>query len=241
MKKTLNHRDSPQSKIVVAIGQAPAFQELAAHILRSQNGDLKVGAIDDLEALIQLAKYLKENITKKLLNIFIINNNENDLVISIINKFLGTDILAIAAFNPEDQLQSTFGADANSDLSRRGTSKSNSISCAPAKDKQFATHDLEQGFLSSARPGIKPRHSAPFKLTQREQELLQLLHKGYSYARCAQAMDIGLSTVQTHIRNTYRKLSVTNNRQAILKAKASGLLNFEELDGSGMGGGFTSA
>lgn len=226
MKNIPNHLDSPQIKIAVAIGHASAFQQFAAHNLRSQNGDLKVCAVDDLEALIQLAKSLNKNINTGQLNIFLVNINEKNLV--KLNKYIfpGADILAIAAFNPEDQLKSTFGADANSDLSRLGKSKSNSISGAAAKDKQFKTPDLEQDFLSSARPGIKPPHSASFRLTQREQELLQLLHKGYSYARCAQAMNIGLSTVQTHIRNTYRKLSVTNNRQATLKAQSSGLMNF---------------
>lgn len=227
MKNIPNHRDSPQSKIVVAIGQAPAFQDLAPHILRIQNGDLKVCAVDDLKALIQLLNSLEKNINIILIIINYLKKIKNNNLFTLVNNnFPGIEILAIAAFELEDQLQSTFGADTNSDLSRRGTSRSNSISGVAAKDKQFASPNLEQGFLSSARPGIKPPHSAPFRLTQREQELLQLLHKGYSYAKCAQAMDIGLSTVQTHIRNTYRKLSVTNNRQAILKAQASGLLNF---------------
>jgi ATP/maltotriose-dependent transcriptional regulator MalT len=38
-------------------------------------------------------------------------------------------------------------------------------------------------------------------------------------------MKISVSTVQTHIRNMYRKLEVCNQRQAITKAQSSGLLN----------------
>jgi DNA-binding NarL/FixJ family response regulator len=226
VKTLTNHRVSPQSKIVVVIGHAPVFLELALHILRNQHRDLKVCAVDDFAALIQLAKSLEKSIHIEKIIIFLKNNNEINLLSHINNTFPRTDVLAIVAFNPEDQWQSTFSADANSDRSRRGTSRSNPISGAAAKDMQFASPNLEGGFLSPARPGIKPPHSAPLSLTKREQEFLQLLHKGYSYASCAQAMDIGLSTVQTHIRNTYRKLSVTNNRQAILKAQSSGLLNF---------------
>jgi DNA-binding NarL/FixJ family response regulator len=226
VKNLINHRDLQQRKIAVVVGQAPAFRELASHILRNQKRDLRVCAVDDFAALIQLAKSLEKNIHIEKIIINLKNNSELNFVSQINNNFPGTDVLAIAAFNPKDQLQSTIGADANSDLSRRDTSESNSMSGAADKGKQFASPNLEQDFLSLARPGIKPPHSGPLRLTQREQELLLLLHKGYSYASCAQAMNIGLSTVQTHIRNTYRKLAVTNNRQAVLKAQSSGLLNF---------------
>jgi DNA-binding CsgD family transcriptional regulator len=57
-------------------------------------------------------------------------------------------------------------------------------------------------------------------------ELLQCIAKGHSYQACANLMNISLSTVQTHIRNMYRKLEVSNQRQAISKAQSSGLLNF---------------
>ena len=63
-------------------------------------------------------------------------------------------------------------------------------------------------------------------LSRRELELLQLIAKGSSYANCAEEMRISLSTVQTHIRNMYRKLEVNNQRQAIVKAQSSGLLGF---------------
>ena len=62
------------------------------------------------------------------------------------------------------------------------------------------------------------------KLSPREVELLQHLALGHSYASCAEKMNISLSTVQTHIRNMYRKLEVSNHRQAIRKVQDSGLL-----------------
>jgi two-component system nitrate/nitrite response regulator NarL len=61
------------------------------------------------------------------------------------------------------------------------------------------------------------------KLSPRELELLQWLSKGESYASTAQKLGIKISTVQTHIRNMYRKLGVNNHRQAIHKALSSGV------------------
>ena len=63
-------------------------------------------------------------------------------------------------------------------------------------------------------------------LSRRELQLLRLLAQGKSYVTCANSMNISLSTVQTHIRNMYRKLDVSNQRQAINMAQNSGLLHF---------------
>ena len=63
-------------------------------------------------------------------------------------------------------------------------------------------------------------------LSKRELELLQFIAKGCSYASCADVMNISLNTVQTHIRNMYRKLDVSNQRQAIAIGQKTGLLHF---------------
>lgn len=61
-------------------------------------------------------------------------------------------------------------------------------------------------------------------LTPKELELLRNLSRGRSYADSAQEMGIALSTVQTHIRNLYRKLDVHSQVQAVTKAQDRGLI-----------------
>lgn len=61
-------------------------------------------------------------------------------------------------------------------------------------------------------------------LSPKELELLKHLANGYSYAEAAVLMSVALSTVQTHIRNLYKKLSVHSQVQAILKATELGVL-----------------
>jgi DNA-binding NarL/FixJ family response regulator len=56
-------------------------------------------------------------------------------------------------------------------------------------------------------------------LTPREQEVLQCLARGLSYAECARALEVGLGTVQTHVKNVYRKLDVTTRSGAAAWAK----------------------
>ena len=78
-------------------------------------------------------------------------------------------------------------------------------------------------FRLAGSPDAMPSPNS-FGLSRRELELLKFIAKGESYAACADKMNIALATVQTHIRNMYRKLEVSNHRQAIVKAQNSGLL-----------------
>lgn len=79
-------------------------------------------------------------------------------------------------------------------------------------------------FKIAGAPAAAPQNENTLKLSRREQELLQNIANGHSYSSCADTMHISLSTVQTHIRNIYRKLEVRNGRQAINKAQSAGLI-----------------
>lgn len=58
-------------------------------------------------------------------------------------------------------------------------------------------------------------------LTRREQELLELLSKGYRYREIADKLFISIETVRTHVRNVYEKLQVNSRTEAL---KKTGLL-----------------
>ncbi|MCO5214902.1 MAG: LuxR C-terminal-related transcriptional regulator [Thermomicrobiales bacterium] len=59
---------------------------------------------------------------------------------------------------------------------------------------------------------------APPSLTEREQEILQLVARGYSNTEISQELFISLSTVKNHLASIYRKLGVRNRRDAIQTA-----------------------
>ena len=62
------------------------------------------------------------------------------------------------------------------------------------------------------------------QLTTKETELLQHLASGKSYGQAGEAMGVALSTVQSYIRNLYRKLDVHSQTQAVSRAREHGLL-----------------
>ena len=63
-----------------------------------------------------------------------------------------------------------------------------------------------------------PARSAEIdKLTAREQEILQLLMKGYSYKMISAELTITIETVRTHIKRIYEKLHVHSASEAFAK------------------------
>lgn len=72
---------------------------------------------------------------------------------------------------------------------------------------------------AAARPD-----GAPSPLRRRETEVLQLIAKGLSYQRIADALGMSPHTVTTHIKQIYRKLAVNSRGEAVFEAMQLGWL-----------------
>jgi DNA-binding NarL/FixJ family response regulator len=61
-------------------------------------------------------------------------------------------------------------------------------------------------------------------LSAREQEVLELIARGFSYADIARLKTVSVHTVQTHIKHLYGKLAVRSKNEAVYEATQLGLL-----------------
>ncbi|QDL39750.1 LuxR C-terminal-related transcriptional regulator [Rhodoferax sediminis] len=66
--------------------------------------------------------------------------------------------------------------------------------------------------------------SKPDKLSDREKEVLRMVANGYTSAEIGARLTISCQTVNSHIKNIYRKLQVRTRAQAVSFAGARGLL-----------------
>lgn len=66
-------------------------------------------------------------------------------------------------------------------------------------------------------------------LTQREEEVLDLLTQGITYKGVAQKLFISETTVKTHVNNIFQKLQVNDRTQAVLYALNNGFLNKRKI------------
>ncbi len=72
---------------------------------------------------------------------------------------------------------------------------------------------------SHIEPFFNEEEWKKLNLTNRENEVLQLLVKGYSNAEIADKLFLSLSTIKTHTSNLFVKLNVSSRVKAIQKAK----------------------
>ncbi|RZJ26820.1 MAG: response regulator transcription factor [Haliea sp.] len=61
-------------------------------------------------------------------------------------------------------------------------------------------------------------------LSAREQEVLELIARGFSYAEISRLKGVSVHTVQSHIKNLYTKLAVHSKSEAVYEATRLGLL-----------------
>lgn len=66
--------------------------------------------------------------------------------------------------------------------------------------------------------------AAPVTLSSREQEVLELITKGFTYDEIARLMQVSRHTVMTFVRRIYAKLQVKSKVEAIYEARLHGLL-----------------
>lgn len=85
--------------------------------------------------------------------------------------------------------------------------------------------------LRRAARGASTAPSTDIHLTERETQTLQLLARGTPTKQIAILMTIAQSSVDTHLRNIYRKLGVRNRGEAVSAALRFGLLSVSDLSG----------
>ena len=86
------------------------------------------------------------------------------------------------------------------------------------------THTEEQDRRSRTEAPAVPAPPNGRALSPREQEVLELIARGFSYSDIARLKSVSVHTVQTHIKNLYGKLAVRSKSEAVFEATQMGLL-----------------
>jgi DNA-binding NarL/FixJ family response regulator len=71
------------------------------------------------------------------------------------------------------------------------------------------------GFVLDAFAGSTPLAADPEmdRLTHREQEVLRLIARGYTYKEVAARIHVSVKTVETHVSSVLRKLQLSNRHE----------------------------
>lgn len=103
-----------------------------------------------------------------------------------------------------------------------------------AKEVSVAIHQILNG-QSPISPAIASHLIAHFQkritsqtdvsLSQREQDVLMLASKGYTYGEIAELMNVSANTVGTYTKRIYTKLEVNSKSAAVYEARRLGLMD----------------
>jgi DNA-binding NarL/FixJ family response regulator len=75
------------------------------------------------------------------------------------------------------------------------------------------------------QPAAPEESSSEGRLTAREQEVLGLAAKGFSYAEIAQMLNLSANTIASYTKHIYEKLAVSSRSEAIYEASRLGLID----------------
>jgi two-component system nitrate/nitrite response regulator NarL len=214
------------TRTVLIVEDDPLFQVTFSQVFAHIGGEWKIHLAQDGSSALAALKEKGCNFELALIDIGLPDMSGIDVVAAAHKQFSNLPILVATMFTTEEQFLSAIRAGARGYLIKDDSELSLKKSIESILHGQLPVSPAMARYLFrlAGSPAIG-QGTNNIKLSPRELELLHYISKGNSYADCASAMNISLSTVQTHIRNTYRKLEVSNQRQAINKAIGSAVFS----------------
>jgi DNA-binding NarL/FixJ family response regulator len=129
----------------------------------------------------------------------------------------GVQILILTVYEDDERIFGALQAGASGYLLKR----------ADPADILQAIQDVKQGGAPMSAPIARrvvqsfrstPAEAAKIEeLSQREEEILHLLAKGFSTKEIADRSSVSVNTVRTHLQHIYHKLHVRSRTEAVLK------------------------
>jgi len=151
-----------------------------------------------------------------------------DLIRVCAKQYPGCDILVFTAFGDETHVLAALEAGAGGYLLKGNLSHDIGFDIRDIKaggspvSPLIARHLLAR--MGNAKPAAPQKEGEGALLSPRETEILNAISRGYTYAETAKLMGVSATTVHTHLKRVYRKLSVNSKTEAVFEANRMGLL-----------------
>jgi DNA-binding NarL/FixJ family response regulator len=134
-------------------------------------------------------------------------------------------VLVLTMSVDAESLHAALGAGARGYLVKGATGDRivGAVRAVAAGDTVFGS-DVADRLLNRLTQGTSRRSRAAFPaLTEREEEVLDLIARGWSNAEISRHLVVSEKTVRNHVSNVFAKLDVPNRARAIVVAREAGL------------------
>ena len=153
------------------------------------------------------------------------DGNGIELITETQQNYPQTECMVMSVFGDEKSVIDAFAAGARGYLLKDGTAEHIGKSILQLLSGGAPISAAVAGYLLKRfQPTPEPDDPAPQLLTSREREILEYIELGYHYQEIASTLHVSFHTVNTHLKNIYRKLEVKSRQQAVRAARQQGLL-----------------
>lgn len=91
-----------------------------------------------------------------------------------------------------------------------------------------SSQELPAESLRDALPAGRSAEGPFTPLSEREQQVLEMVAKGFMQAEIADILGVSINTVSTYVKRIYKKLAVNSRTSAVHRANALGLINLKD-------------
>lgn len=150
-----------------------------------------------------------------------------DVIHEVRGRFADIPIMVISVVSAESAVLAAIRAGARGYILK---GESEAMTAAAIEDVLCGNYPISPALARSLfkLAGAPVASATPatnqFDLSPREFETLKHIARGHNYGEVAKLMGISMSTVESNIRNLYRKLNAHSQMQAVTKARDAGLI-----------------
>jgi DNA-binding NarL/FixJ family response regulator len=243
--QSLAHKGQLVWRVLIVEDDSQAREFFRASVLRCHRLQLVgcVGTVAEALAVLEQAKAAPPDVL--LVDLNLPDGLGFEVIRYAARRCPSAEALVISMFGDEDNVLAAIEAGALGYIHKDATPENIAQTILDMKDgaspisPMIARRVLSQFRSRRPRPAAAgaaaapPAASEPAEegkvterpaLSSREQEVLELIARGFSYAEIARIKAISVHTVQTHIKGLYSKLAVHSKNEAVYEATRIGLL-----------------
>ncbi len=210
----MRYKTSMAISVAIVEDDAPARKILASWIGRAA-GFLLVGEWGTAEAALDALPGLKPEVV--LMDINLPRMSGVEAVRTLKPLLPQTQFVMLTVYEDADHIYNALAAGATGYLLKETPRQEllAAISDVHAGGSPMTSNIARKVVQSFRQPSANGNGAE--QLSQREQEVLELLAGGYLYKEIAERLNIGMPTVNTYVRRMYEKLHVRSRGQAVAK------------------------